>query len=94
MLTTFPEAVKTVVNGDRTASGFVQYMTNAELGGTLRETVSGTCMILADDIGVVSYENALKIDGKTVYVTSQDVDMLGVVNTFQFTSTNPATGDV
>jgi hypothetical protein len=90
----FPSAVVAVVNGTFAAQGFVTYDISAEMGNLVKESVSGECQVLCDEIGPLSYASLVKLGDRYVYVTGQNIDALNVVNRFTFTSTSPATGEV
>lgn len=90
-LATFSDGVKTIVNGDKTAQGFVRQITESEIDGLARNEKTGECVARHDDLGELSIAQAIKIDGKTCYVISQSIDELGVMNTFRFTQTRPIT---
>ena len=89
LATTFSDAAVTIVNGTHTATGYVEYGTLVDFGGTVNETITGTAHVLADEIGTLSYAACVKIGTRTVFVTGQNIDGLGVENTFTFSSTNP-----
>lgn len=94
LATTFVDAAVTVTNGNNSAVGYVEYQTNAEMGDTLKEQTGGICHVLHDEIGVLSFASVVKIGTRTVFVTGQNIDALGVENTFTFSSTNPIAGEV
>lgn len=82
---------ETVVNGTNSTQGIVEYITESELGDQLvKEQVTGECRVVADSIGTMSYSTMVKIGTRTVFVTSQQIDVVGAINTFRFTSTRPA----
>lgn len=89
LTTTFSDAAVTIVNGTHSCTGWVEYSTAADMGNTLKEEVSGIGHVLADEIGTLSYASCVKIGTRTVFVTGQNIDGLGVENTFTFSSTNP-----
>ena len=91
MLADMPGDVVSVVSGANTAQGFVNYNNTADFGSSLKQQVSGTCRVIASDIGTLSMADKVKIGDRTVYVTDQTIDTMGVLNRFSFTSTNPAT---
>ncbi len=92
LATTFADAAVTIVNGTHTATGYVEYGTSVDFGNTVSETVTGTAHVLADEIGTLSFAQVVKIGTRSVFVTGQQIDGLGVENTFTFSSTNPMTG--
>lgn len=82
---------ETVINGEGTAQGIVEYYTNSELkGGLVEDEVSGECQVVADLIGTLSYARLVKIGTRSVFVTQSRTDVAGAITTFQFTSTRPA----
>jgi len=88
----YADAAVTIVNGSNSAVGYAEYDASNEMGDTLRATVGGTAHVLADEIGELSYATAVKVGTRTVFVTSFQIDALGVETTFQFTSTRPMIG--
>lgn len=87
---------ETVVNGDKTALGIVEYTTQSDFsdGNMLEDTVSGVCQVIADNIGTLSYARVVTIGTRSVFVTESTTDLAGAITTFRFTSTKPiADGD-
>lgn len=92
LATTFKDASVTIVNGSNSAIGYAEYDSASEFGETLNESFSGTAHALTDEIGTLSYASVVKIGTRTAFVTSFQIDALGVETTFQFTSTRPMQG--
>ena len=91
--TTFKDAAVTITNGDRAATGYVEYDTQVDFGNSVNESVSGTAHVLVDDIGELSFAKTVKIGTRSVFVTGQSIDPMGIVNDFTFSSTNPNTSE-
>lgn len=81
---------ETVTNGTESTQGIVTYSTESEFSNQLvNEQVSGSCQIVSESIGTISYATVITIGTRTVFVTSQNTDPIGAITTFQFTSTRP-----
>lgn len=82
---------ETVINGDKTTLGIVDYFVQPEFAGTtVRESMQGRCMVKNGEIGTLSYAQTVRIGARNVFVTGQQIDAIGAVNTFTFSSTKPA----